>query len=205
MPATLDLTGPTVGFGGSNGPTNFNTTATVNGDTYAIFGTYSASYNAGGTFISINPTVAYTGVAPTAQLDTITLSYTQPYFDNSPGSWDGVYSQNIPFNISGVAPGSTFSGQLSYDGQGLGLITATGNGSFNGSNSANLTGLNGDTLTAVFDFTFNFGAGATPGALANSPAGVVPEPSEMLPVGLGLAGFLFVVARRRRDSLKKTA
>jgi hypothetical protein len=200
LPATLALTGPTVDFGGSNGPTSFNSAVTVNGDSYNISGTYSASYGAAGTFIAIYPTVTYTGASPTAQVDSITLALTQPYFDNSPGTWDGAYTESIPFTIGGtVGAGTSATGQLFYDGQGLGLVTANGAGSFFTTNTANLTGLTGDTLTADYDFTFNFGAGTNAGGVINSVA--TPEPAEVLPVGLGLAGFLFMIARRRRNGL----
>jgi hypothetical protein len=201
LPANVTLTGPTVTFNGTAGPTSFNQTVTFgNGDVFDVAGTFSAAYNSGGTSLSINPTVTYVGATPSVGNDSISISYTQPYFDNSPGSWDGLYTETIPVNIIGaVGAGSSLSGQLSYNGQGLGVLTGS-SGVL--TNSANLTGLTTDTLTADFELTYNLNAGTAPGAGISSPASSsVPEPTEALPVGMGLAGVMYTVARRR----KKTA
>jgi hypothetical protein len=201
LPANVTLTGPTVNFNGTAGPTSFNQTVSFgNGDVFDVTGTFSAAYNSGGTSLSINPIVTYVGSAPSVGNDSISISYTQPYFNSSPGSWDGTYTETIPVvPIGAVGAGSSISGQLSYNGQGLGVLTGS-SGVL--TKSANLTGLTTDTLTADFELTYNLNAGTDPGAGISSPASsAVPEPTEALPVGVGLAGVMYAVARRR----KKTA
>jgi hypothetical protein len=200
LPANVTLTGPTVNFNGSTGPTSFNQTVSFgNGDVFDVTGTFSAAYNSSGTSLSINPVVTYTGSAPSVGNDAITISYTQPYFDNSPGTWDGTYTETIPVvPIGSVGAGSSLTGELFYDGQGLGPLTGS-SGVL--TNSANLTGLTGNTLTADFEFTYNLNAGTQPNAGISSPASsAVPEPTEALPVGVGLAGVMYAVARRRKKS-----
>jgi hypothetical protein len=61
-----------------------------------------------------------------------------------------------------------------------------------------LTGLNGDTLTSNYELSYNLNAGTQPGAGASSSS--VPEPAEALPMGLGLAGVLYAVARRKKSA-----
>jgi hypothetical protein len=209
---TILLNGTTVTFNGSNGPTSFNQVVTLpSGDVYDVSGSYSASYNSSGTNISFNPTVTYVGSSPSVANDVISVGLIQSFFDNSPGTWDGTYTETVPVNVFGaVGAGSSLSSQLSYSSSGNpasqsvnGPSPLTGTSGIL-SASADLTGLTGDTLTGDFELTFNLNAGSVP----NSGIGAgsaVPEPSEMLPVGLSLAGVLYAVARRRRRGSKTAA
>jgi hypothetical protein len=192
------LAGPTVGPNSAYNATSFNQVVTLaDGDVYDVSGNYFASYtDAAGTAIHINPTVVYEGSSPSVANDNISIIFTQQFFDSRPGTWDGTYTASTPVNFSGlVGAGSSVTAEVFYDGQSLGSGTATG-GVIN--SSANLTGLNGDTLTGTYDITYSLNAGTQPGAGANSSS--VPEPTEALPVGLGLAGVLYAVARRKKSA-----
>jgi hypothetical protein len=75
-----------------------------------------------------------------------------------------------------------------------------GDGTFSGSNSANLTGLNGNTLAGDFQFNYNFAAGTDPGAGSTAPNST-PEPSESIPAAVAAgAGFAFLRKRRKAKS-----
>jgi hypothetical protein len=198
LPATVNLTGPTVGFNSAYNATSFNQTVTFgNGDVYDVSGSYFASYTAnGGTLASINPTVTYVGSSPSVANDAITLSFTQAFFDSRPGTWDGQYTSSTPVNIFGtVGAGSSLTAEVFYDGQSLGSETGT-SGVLNSVKT--LTGLDGDTLTSNYELSYNLNAGTQPGAGASSSS--VPEPAEALPMGLGLAGVLYAVARRKKSA-----
>jgi hypothetical protein len=161
-------------------------------DTYLITWSYSASYDASGTEIVINPAATYTGASPSLGNDVITFNFFQNIYDDSPGSWDGLYTETVPLALYGnVGAGSTVSGELFWDGQGLGLVGPFGVGYHSGQNSATLTGLDDPTLAAEYEFTYDFQAGTQPGGGGDSP---VPEPYEALPLGLALSGC--VVWRR---------
>ncbi len=173
---------------------------TIGSDTYLVSWTYNDTYTGSGTTISVTPTVTYTGALPTASADTITFNLFEDYYNTSPGTWNGTYGETIAFNLSA---GVTASGQLLYDGQGLGVVSQVGPGSTSNSNAASLTGLTGNDLVAKYAFTFNFAQGDPNGAFANSPnASGVPEPAQFLPVGLALLGLACyqVVVRRRSIS-----
>jgi len=198
LPASVNLTGPTVGFNSAYDATSFNHVITFgNGDVFDVTGNYYATYTAtGGTVTHINPTVVYAGSSPSVGNDSISVILTQQYFDSTPGNWDGHYTSTTPVKFSGVVgPGSSVTAEVFYDGQSLGALT----GSSGVLNSAkDLTGLNGNTLTNVYDITFNIDAGTQPGASLSSST--VPEPAAALPVGLGLAGVLYAVARRKKSA-----
>ncbi len=170
-------------------------------DTYSVSWTYSASFTSG-TAISVDPIVTYTGSSPSVGNDVVTFDLYQSYYDSGPGTWDGLYTETIPLNMSGnVGAGSTVSGELFYytdedpTPQGLGLAGPFGPGSNTGTSSATLTGLDGDNLVAEFEFTYDFEAGTIPGAGASS----TPEPAQALPLGLALLGIAgYRVAARRR-------
>jgi hypothetical protein len=139
----------------------------------------------------------YEGTSPSVANDDISVIFTQQFFDSRPGTWDGLYTVSTPVNFFGlVGAGSSLTAEVFYDGQSLGAGTGT-SGVI--TNSANLTGLNGDTLTATYDLTYNLDAGTQPGAGADSLSSV-PEPTEALPLGLGLAWVLSAVARRKKSA-----
>lgn len=198
LPASITLTGPTVGPNSAYNAISFDQTVTFgDGDVYDVSGNYFASYTpTGGTVTHINPTVVYVGSSPSVANDSISISFTQAFFDSSPGTWDGHYTASTPVNIMGaVGAGSSLTAEVFYDGQSLGSATGS-SGILN--SAADLTGLTGDTLTATYELTYNLNEGTLPGAGVNSST--VPEPAETLPVGLGLAGALYAVARRKKSA-----
>lgn len=172
-------------------PSPYNVLTLGDGDTYSIAWTYSASFNAGGTNIAFDPTVTYTGATPTTSTDVITLDMFENYFATLGigGNWNGAYTENVALALSGAGPGSSVTGQLCYDGTCLAALTQSGNGSSNQTNTQTLTGLTSNTLSAEFEYTFDFAPGT----------GSIPEPAQTLPVGLALLSFVcyhFVVRRR---------
>jgi hypothetical protein len=177
----------------SNGQTSagnilYNLTLT-NGDTYQVTGNYLSTYSSvSGSTILVNPTVLYTGATPSAATDVITLDFFQNYLDNSPGTFDGVYEEYVPLTL---APDTTATAQLFYDGQGIGLIGPLTPGYSATSLSATLSGLTGDTLSADYNFTFTFLPGTLPGSLITS----TPEPIQTLPAALALIS-LALLSRR---------
>jgi hypothetical protein len=167
-------------------------------DQYSIAWSYSASYTAAGTELSINPVATYIGASPSVGNDDIAFDFFQNFYDNSSGSWDGSYTESVPLNIAGnVGAGSTASGQLFYDSQPLPLVGPFGPGSYFGQYTESLTGLNDPTLAAEYQFTFDFVAGTQNGASASS----VPEPYEALPLGLALG----CVAWNRRAARRRAS
>jgi hypothetical protein len=179
------------------GPTSGSTSVTMGTDPYSVAWSFAASYTPLGTAIYVNPVVTYTGAAASTSNDVITFNFFQNYYDNSSGTWNGAYTETVPLIISGnVGAGSTASGELFYDGQGLGLVGPFGPGYNVGQNTVNLTGLTDSTLAAEYEFTFNFKAGTQTGA---SDSAAIPEPYQALPLGLALAGLVCrrLVVRRR--------
>jgi hypothetical protein len=189
--------GDALQFGQSIGPTNGSYSLTfANTDAYLITWSFAAWYTASGTEIIADPIATYTRANPSIGNDVISINFFQNYYDNSPGSWDGAYTETVPLALLGsVGAGSTVSAELFYDGQGLGLVGPFGPGYHFGQNTVNLTGLTASTLAAEYEFTFNFAAGTLTGGTAES----VPEPYEALPLGLALAGLVCsrLVVRRR--------
>jgi hypothetical protein len=189
-------------FGQSNaspGSTPSPYSLMVNGDTYSISWTYSDSFTSG-TEIVINPVATFVS-GPSTTTDTITFDFFQNYYTNiSNPTWDGTYTETVPLDIEGpVASGSTASGELFYDGQGLGLVGPVGPGFHYKQNMVALTGLDLSTLSAEYEFTYTFAPGTTGGSIS-SPS--IPEPAETLPLallGLGSCGFAL---RRRAKSAK---
>ena len=178
-------------------------------DQYSITWSYSASYTAAGTQLFIDPAATYIGASPSVGNDDIAFDFFQNFYDNSPGSWDGSYTESVPLNISGnVGAGSTASGQLFYDGQSLPLVGPFGLGSHLGQNTATLTGLTDPTLAAEYELVFDFQAGTQTGAGDSSPAASsVPEPYEALPLGLALGCVAWNrrAARRRASYTRRCA
>jgi hypothetical protein len=192
------VTGPTDALqsGQSIGPTTGSYDLSfLNGDTYTISWTFSASYSDAGTQLSVDPVATYTGASPSVGNDVIDFSFYQNFYDATPGTWDGDYSESVALSMQGnVGAGSTAEGELFWDGQGLGLVGPSGPGYFVGKNTVSLTGLNDSTLSAEYDFTYDFQAGTQQGAGVSSPA---PEPSEAVAVMVAVAAAMLW---RRRSS-----
>ena len=165
---------------------------TIGTDTYSVSTTFNTSYDANGSALSFIPTVTYTGSVPATSNDTITINFFQDIYDNSPGTFDGAYTETIPLSIP---VDTTVTGQLFVDGQGLPLVGPYGPGYYSVQNTENLTGLTGDYLAYDYQFVFNFAAGLPPGSTASAPSSV-PEPAQTIPAALGLIG-LGLVARRQ--------
>jgi hypothetical protein len=171
------------------------------GDQYSIKWTYSASYTGAGTAVTIYPVATYVGSSPSIGNDTIAFDSFQNIYDSSRGSWDGSYTETIPLSLSGNAgAGSTVSGELFWDGQGLGLIGPFGIGNNVGQNTETLTGLDATTLSAEYAFTFNFDAGTQNGAVASSSP--VPEPVYTYLMGFGLLALVLLRHRSRKNSVQ---
>ena len=193
-----------VSSGQSVGPANFNFNYVfANGDIYNLAGTYSASYGNDGSAIVINFSAIYTGATASVGNDVLTFDILQNYFDNSPGTFDGTYTENVPVTLgTNVGAGSNITAQLFYDGKGVGLVGPFGVGTNYASKSANLTGLTGDYLDADFNFTFDFMAGSQPGS-GGTVSSTTPEPAQLLPFGgsLLLAALLLSHQSRKRTQL----
>lgn len=175
-------------LGQSIGPTPGSSSVAFGADPYSVAWTFAAAYTALGTSLSVDPVVTYTGASPSTTNDVITFNFFQNYYDASAGTWNGAYTETIPLNILGnVGAGSTASAELFYDGQGLGLVGPFGPGYHYGQNTVSLTGLTASTLSAEYEFTFDFQPGTLTGASESSP---VPEPYQALPLGLALAGLV---------------
>jgi hypothetical protein len=184
-------------------PSPSNVLTLGDGDTYSIAWTYSASFNAGGTNISFEPTVTYTGTSATTTADDITLDMFENYYTSGVGvNWNGAYTEDAALVLSGAGPGSSLTAQLCYDGTCLAALTQSGNGSSTKTNTQTLTGLTGNTLSAEYEFTFDFAPGTSSGSTGSSPPSI-PEPAQTLPVGLALLSFAcyHVVARRRSNAI----
>jgi len=182
----------TYGIGNSQSGSTSNGVL-VGTDAYSTATTYSVGVASdGGTFINFLPTVSYVGTSASTTTDTITVDLLASIYDAGAANWNGTYTEHVPLI---VATGSTASAELFADGVGVGLVGPYGAGTYNVTESANLTGINGATLNYAYDFTFTFAAGTAPGATDSSPA--VPEPATMIPAALGLVGFGLMALRRR--------
>ena len=181
-------------------------TVGVDNDPYLVSWVTSGSYNSNGTFVMDSPTVTYTGSSPTTTNDIISVDFFQSFYDSSPGTWDGNYTEYVPLQLSASAPaGSSVEGQLFIDTTAFPLVGPAGPGSNTyTSNTEDLVGFTGDTsdnLVYEYAFTFDFQAGTTTGTTSSS---VTPEPSEALPLALAFAGLvLFGSVRRRRFGYSK--
>lgn len=182
----------TSGTSNSNGY-NFDVTA-GDGDVYDVSGTYKDSLNPG-VFLGFFPTVTVVSGSSTGT-NTITLDLLQDFYSASLTNWSGSYNEKIPFDL---AAGTTANGQVFYSTnvdttpQSVGLSpTFDGPGSFYYTTSKDLT-LNGSTLIGDYQLTFTFPANAAVGTTASSP---VPEPSQTIPLGIGLACLLLFNLRK---------
>ena len=194
-------TTPPVSNGESqSGSFNFDYTF-GDGDIYNISGQYGASYSSvTGSYILATPIVTYVGPSPSVGADTVTFDLLQGYFDNSPGSWAGTYTEDVPLTLNAPA-GSTISALLLYDGESVGLVGPYGPGSYFVQKSTSLDfGANdtSNTLSADYNFVFSFVPGTTTGQGGSS----TPEPVMTIPCLLCLAlaaGHLY--RRKRRTSI----
>jgi hypothetical protein len=168
----------------------------VDGDKYGISVAYSASYGDAGSQIIVDPTVTYIGSAPSVATDVISLNFYQSIFDNSPGTFDGTYSETIPI----VVPANVeVFGQLFVDGQGLPLLGPFTNGTYDPNATQALTGLTGNVLAYEYNFTYQFDAGVLSGTSTSSPSIIgTPEPSQTIPSAFALGGFAIAAFRRRK-------
>ena len=178
-------------------------------DKYNISGNYAASYGSGGNAFQVNLGIAYVSNSTnTASLgDTLTVNVFQDIFDNSPGTFDGTYTESVPVTISGsIGSDSSVTANLFYDGEGVGAVGPfVGPGTYLGQQSAYLTGLTGNYLYEDFQFTYNITAGTNAGGgIMVTPTPAVPEPMEMIPVSFSLVIFICVTLtiKRRQSSHK---
>jgi hypothetical protein len=203
--STLQADALTFGTGIGTTPFNFNYTF-ANTDEYAVSGTYSASYGASGSLFSVTLGVTYLGNSSSgpSQADSFDVDVLQDIFDNGPGTFDGTYTESVPVSIFGaVGPGSSVAAQLLWDGQSVGLIGPfVGDGTYSGSNAANLTGLTGDYLDGDFQFIYNFAAGTQAGA-GSSVASSTPEPAETIPAALIIgAALVFINYKKQKPVIQ---
>jgi hypothetical protein len=140
---------------------SFSYPVAVGSDNFVVTGSYDTGYTASsGTFVNVFPAITYVGTGPSTSLDKITFDIFQNFFDSTPGTWDGTYTETVPLT---VGANSTASAQLLWDGQSVGLVGPYGPGTYNASQSANLTGLDGNTLSADYQFVFTFDPGTPAG------------------------------------------
>jgi hypothetical protein len=191
-------------YGQSTGPTSGSYLLTFgDGDKYSISWTFEAYYDDSGTEIIVDPVATYAGSSPSVGNDLINFDAFQNFYAGGPGNWDGDYTETIPLALTGsVGAGSTVAAQLFWSGQGLGEVGPYGPGYYNAQNTVDLTGLDANTLTAEYEFAFDFTAGTLNGASAFSG---VPEPSSVQLLILMLAGTAVVcgLAARRRSGYTK--
>ncbi len=189
----------TISYGQTVSGTIPYTLTLADGDQYGISVVYAASYGASGSLLTVDPTVSYVGSSPTVAADVISVNFYQSIFDNSPGTFDGTYTETVPL----VVPANVEAyGQLFVDGQGLPLLGPYTNGSYDPTASQALTGLDGDTLAYQYNFTFQFSAGVSSGTTTSSPSTLTPEPTQTIPAALALAGFALIYRRKTWTKIK---
>ena len=164
----------------------------ANTDKYFVAGSYSASGAAPS--ISFSATATYLGNSTSTASASDTLSVDLLQFFSYNDNPDGTYDESATLSQANVAPGSYVTSELSFGGQGIGLmgpLTTLGSQSF--SMSAVLTGL-ANPNEADFNYTFHIAAG--------SPA--VPEPAEAGFLALGIATIgILKLCRGTRDYNRK--
>jgi len=190
--------------GGSIPVTTFNFDAVINGDTYDIYGSYSA-YNTsnspfGSVGLAIDATAVYEGNAPSAQDDTILLNDLQN--NTVPGSFslNGTYEESETASFGGtLVKNTSLRGQTFFNGDGLGSF-----GIFFGPGSNTVVlplSLTGKIIDEDLQDVFDFGVGTLPGTsiTAISTASLIPtpEPAGIVPVAAILALCLGIPAIRR--------
>lgn len=186
----------TLAFGSStNG--NFNVNYFFgNTDEYNITGQFAATNpTTGGTTIQFNATAVFVGnsTSTTSQHDLLTIDDLQNY--TVPYSLDGNYFEDTASFIGGpIGAASSLTAQLSYNGNGVGVMGPFGPGAHSGSANKNLLGMV-SPLDADFQFKFDFAAGSGVGSFIST----VPEPGGVAPIALILAiGLGYQAVRRYR-------
>jgi hypothetical protein len=187
----------TLAFGSStSGSFNFDLLF-ANTDRYNITGQFSANNpTTGATAIQFNATAVFAGnsTSTSSQHDLLTIDDLQNY--TVPHSLNGNYFEDTSAFIGGpIAPASSFSAELSYNGNGLGVLGPfTVPGSNFASASRDLLGLT-SPLEADFQFNFDFATGSRVGSFIST----VPEPGGVVPLTVILAiGLGFPAVRRYR-------
>lgn len=186
-------------FGGSDTGSG-SAPFTVGGDPFLITWTFNDFYDAGGTNVVIDPVVTYTGASPLAVTRNVTVLFYQEFFDASPGTWNGDYTETAALfadtnsSVSAQLCLGTWVAQLDC----LATIgPVVGPSTFTGTDTQTFNNLPFNDLVYRYEFDFTF----SPGATFDSSAGAVPEPVEALPLGvalLGLAGYKY--NRRRKGT-----
>jgi MYXO-CTERM domain-containing protein len=194
---TATITPQSVAYGGSVSSTltSNGVTASGSGDTFNISVPYNAYYNSDGTFINFYPVV--TAAATTTAVDTIIIDYTQTFTASDPSNYFyGTYGETIPYVLgSGVMA----SGFLEVGSTDLPTVSFNGPGSYTGMHSQVISsGLSAGSVTEEYEITFTFADLTPSGTGGSSPA---PEPAQMIPAALALAGFGLVALRRRKKEL----
>jgi hypothetical protein len=177
--------------GSSSGSTS--NTITVNGDLFGVNTNFLASFTSGTSFTA-DPAVTYLGSAPSTHSDSVIVDMYQSFFSPGTGvNWDGTYNEHFPGTVpdNAMASAETF-----VNGQGIALLGPYGPGSYFTSASADLTNVDGNTVTYDVRLTLDFSPGLTPGSTFTSS--VTPEPVETIPVAIGFAGFGLMAYRRRK-------
>lgn len=176
--------------------TTFNFDVTINGDEYDIFGSYSDSNTtnspSGTTDFGGEVTAEYIGGSPTGQADDITIDILQDFTVPGTYSLAGTYDEGAFVGISsGAGPGSSYSFQILYNGDSVGLLGPyTTSGTHDSSKDLSLSGT---SLDADAQFTFDFAKGTTTGSYMTT----TPEPGGIIPIAVILALGLGVPAFRR--------
>jgi hypothetical protein len=174
-----------------------------NTDKYNITGNFAANNpTSGPTSITFNATAVFVGnsTSTASQHDLLTIDDKQNYI--VPHSLDGNYFEDTAASLGGpIAPASTFTAQLFYDGNGLGILGPfTAPGSNFSSASRDLFGLT-SPLEADFRFDFDFAAGSGVGSFISTTSFLAstPEPGGVVSLTVILAvGLGFPAIRRCR-------
>jgi hypothetical protein len=183
---------------------------TVNGDSFVLYAPFFAANNVlNGTTVAYEPFVIHTGHSSTQQNDAFEIDFFQNFAYSA--SLNGKYSEATDSYVYLAGPGSSFTAQAFYGGQGLGLM-----GPFiglNGSDSheAVLSDLSGTPLTFEYQMIYDFTAGSEPDALMVAlgpiplPLGTlpppiatifaIPEPESFAQLGAGLILFSGITRR----------
>lgn len=183
-------------LGGSTS-SSYNFDVSADGDQFDVSGTYNNTFSSG-TFLGFYPTVTLLSGTSAA---TVTLDMLQDFFYGTDGTtdWSGSYNEKIPLNLSS---GTTGEGQVFYSTdldttpQSVGLLgPVDGPGNYYLTTSKTLNNLDGDLLISDYQLAFTFAADSAPGTSVSS----VPEPSQMIPLAMGLVGLLIFSVRKFRS------
>ena len=190
--------------GSSIPSTNFNFTITINGDTYDIFGSYSA-YNtsnspSGSVGLALTATAVYEGTAPTTQDDMILFEDLQNNTVPHSFNMSGMYQESMTASFVGpLATYTSLRGRPFLNGDGLGKL-----GVFSGPGSQTVTApfsLTGTILDEDFQVVFDFGKGtqsqSSMTAVVSGSTVAAPEPAGIIPVVTILILGLGIPAVRR--------